>query len=140
MQQAGRIVSFDWDRYDQSSVVYRPAQMTAAELRRGQIAAYDKFYGLSSLARRFPLRGVRSRAQWAVYSLFMKRGAATDRKDTIAAPTEPPDAAPMPPILPANREWREAILAAAGDEIAAVPESALRGSENHDDLPLLRKA
>jgi hypothetical protein len=43
----------------------------------------------------------------------MKRGAATDRKDAVAAPTEAPDAAPMPPILPIKREWRQAVLEGA---------------------------
>lgn len=44
----------------------------------------------------------------------MKRGAATDRKDAIAEPTAAPDMAPMPPILPLKREWREAVLEATG--------------------------
>jgi radical SAM superfamily enzyme YgiQ (UPF0313 family) len=115
MVKAGRIVSYDWEKYDQTNVVYRPARMSGDELRRGQMAAYDKFYALSSLARRFPLRGSRSRLQWSMYNLFMKKGAATDRKDAVAVPTEAPDVAPIPPILPVNREWRRAILEATGD-------------------------
>ena len=43
----------------------------------------------------------------------MKKGAATDRKDAVAAPTAAPDVAPMPPILPLKREWREAVLEGA---------------------------
>ena len=85
MKKAERIVSFDWDKYDQANVVYRPAQMSADELRLGQTAAYETFYAPSSLARRFPLRGKRSRLQWSIYNLFMKKGAATDRKDAVAA-------------------------------------------------------
>ncbi len=79
LKRADRIVSFDWDKYDQANVVYRPAQMSGDELRLGQIAAYDAFYSLSSLARRFPLRGKRSRRQWSIYNLFMKKGAADGR-------------------------------------------------------------
>jgi hypothetical protein len=40
----------------------------------------------------------------------MKKGAATDRKDAVAAP----EMVPMPPILPLKREWREAVLEATG--------------------------
>jgi radical SAM superfamily enzyme YgiQ (UPF0313 family) len=114
MKKADRIVSYDWSKYDQANVVFRPAQMTADELRLGHDAAYDTFYAPSSMVRRFPFRGGRSRFQWSIYNLFMKRGAATDRKDTLPEPTAAPDMAPMPPILPLKREWREAVLEASG--------------------------
>jgi radical SAM superfamily enzyme YgiQ (UPF0313 family) len=114
MKKADRIVSYDWSKYDQANVVFRPAQMTADELRLGHDAAYDAFYAPSSMVRRFPLRGGRSRVQWSIYNLFMKRGAATDRKDTLPEPTAAPDMAPMPPILPLKREWRDAVLEASG--------------------------
>jgi len=114
MKKADRIVSYDWSKYDQANVVFRPAQMTADELRLGHDAAYDAFYAPSSMARRFPFRGRRSRFQWSIYNLFMKRGAATDRKDTLPEPTAAPDMAPMPPILPLKREWRDAVLEGSG--------------------------
>jgi radical SAM superfamily enzyme YgiQ (UPF0313 family) len=116
MKKAGRIVSFDWDKYDQANVVYRPAQMSGEELRVGQTGAYETFYALSSLARRFPLRGKRSRLEWSIYNLFMKKGAAAGRNSVVAAPTEAPDTTPVPPILPLQREWREAVLEASGDK------------------------
>jgi hypothetical protein len=62
------------------------------------------------MARRFPVRGSRRRIQWTIYNLFMKKGAATDRKDAVAPPTPEPTVVPMPPILPLKREWREAVL------------------------------
>ena len=43
MKKAGRIVSFDWSMYDQGHVVYRPAGMSADELRIGQASAYEGF-------------------------------------------------------------------------------------------------
>jgi radical SAM superfamily enzyme YgiQ (UPF0313 family) len=113
MKKANRIVSFDWEKYDQANVVYRPARMSGDDLRLGHAFAYETFYAPASIARRFPLRGGRNRFQWSIYNLFMKRGAATDRKDAVAAPTEAPDAAPMPPILPIKREWRQAVLEGA---------------------------
>jgi radical SAM superfamily enzyme YgiQ (UPF0313 family) len=119
LKKANRIVSFDWAKYDQANVVYRPARMSGDELRLGQTLAYETFYAPSSIARRFPLRGGRSRLQWSIYNLFMKKGAATDRKEAIAPPTEAPDVAPMPPILPIKREWRQAVLEETGDSVLA---------------------
>ncbi len=81
MKKANRIVSFDWTMYDQGHVVYRPAQMTADELRIGQGRTYGKFYSRSSIASRFPLRGRRHRTQWLIYNLFMRRGSQTENID-----------------------------------------------------------
>jgi hypothetical protein len=88
--------------------------MTGDELRLGQNTAYEMFYAPSSIARRFPLRGPRNRLQWSIYNLFMKKGAATDRKDRVAEPTEAPITAPIPPVMPLKREWREAVLEGIG--------------------------
>lgn len=112
MKKADRIVSFDWEKYDQGNVVYRPAQMSGDTLRRGQIGAYKTFYATGSMAKRFPVRGSRKRAQWAIYNLFMRKGSEKDRKLDVAPATAEPDVAPMPPILPIKREWREAVLEA----------------------------
>jgi len=114
MKKANRIASFDWTMYDQGHVVYRPAGMSGEELRLGHRRAYEGFYSRSSIASRFPVRGKRHRAQWLIYNLFMRRGSQTDKIDSIAAPTAEPNVAPMPPILPVKREWRAAVLEAAG--------------------------
>jgi radical SAM superfamily enzyme YgiQ (UPF0313 family) len=116
MKKANRIVSFDWDKYDQSQVVYRPAQMTGDELRVGQARAYDAFYKLSSIAGRFPLQGRRHRGQWLIYNMFMRKGSATENIDSVAAPTPAPDSSPVPPIMPVKREWREAVIEAVGNQ------------------------
>lgn len=113
MKRANRIVSFDWSMYDQGQVVYRPARMAADELRNGGSDAYRRFYSTSSIAGRFPPRGPRHRAQWLLYNLFMRK-ASRREKNIVAAPTAEPEIAPMPPILPVKREWRAAVLAAAG--------------------------
>ena len=112
MKKAGRIVSFDWTMYDQGHVVYQPAGMSADELRLGQSSAYENFYSKSSIARRFPLRGARHRAQWLIYNLFMRKASQTENIGSIAPPTAEPELAPMPPILPVKREWRAAVLEA----------------------------
>lgn len=113
MKKAGRIVSYDWSMYDQGQVVYRPAQMTGDALRRGGSDAYRRFYTAGSIAGRFPLRGSRRRGQWLIYNLFMRK-ASRSEKNIVALPTAEPDVAPMPPILPVKREWRAAVLEAAG--------------------------
>jgi len=113
MKRAGRIVSFDWTMYDQGHVVYRPGGMLADELRVGQGSAYAGFYSGRSIASRFPLRGKLDRAQWAIYNLFMRKASRTEKIEAIAPPTAEPNMAPMPPILPVKREWREAVLEAA---------------------------
>ena len=114
MKKANRIVSFDWEKYDQGHVVFRPAQMSGDELRLGQSRTYETFYSLASIASRFPTRGPRHRTQWLIYNTFMRRASKTESKRivSIAAPTEVPDTAPMPPILPVKREWRAAVLEA----------------------------
>ena len=113
MKKAHRIFSFDWSMYDQGHVVYRPAQMSADELRLGQRSAYESFYSTSSIASRFPLCGKRHRAQWLIYNLFMRKAAQTDNTHSIAPTTAEPDVAPIPPILPVKREWRAAVMEAA---------------------------
>ena len=37
-----------------------------------------------------------------IYNLFMRRASQTENIESIAAPTEEPSLAPMPPILPVN--------------------------------------
>jgi hypothetical protein len=49
MKKANRIVSFDRSMYDQGHVVYRPAQMSADELRIGLGSAYGSFHSTSSI-------------------------------------------------------------------------------------------
>jgi radical SAM superfamily enzyme YgiQ (UPF0313 family) len=113
MKKANRIISFNWTMYDQGHVVYRPAQMSGDELRVGLNDAYGKFYALSSIASRFPMHGRRRRAQWTIYNMFMRAGSRTEHIEAIAPPTDLPDVAPFPPILPIKREWRDAVLEAA---------------------------
>ncbi len=112
MRKANRIVSYDWTRYDQGHVVYKPAQMSATELRQGIGEVYNQFYSASSIASRFPLRGKRDRTQWTIYNLFMRAASRTEKIEEVTKTPEPAFA-PMPPILPVKREWRAAVFEAA---------------------------
>ena len=131
MKKANRIVSFDWDQYDQSSVVYRPKKMTGEDLRLGHNGAYNTFYSASSIARRFPYRGGRNVLEWSIYNLFMRKGSTFDRKHLVAPPTREPDLAPVPPLLPVKREWRDAVLEAIGTTEASYS-SAHRSAPRRD--------
>jgi radical SAM superfamily enzyme YgiQ (UPF0313 family) len=51
MSAEGRIVSRNWDLYDTRHVVYRPARMTSAALKRGYDWAYREFYRWSAIGR-----------------------------------------------------------------------------------------
>ena len=114
MKKANQIVSFDWEKYDQANVVYQPKKMTGEELSLGHDGAYKTFYSISSIARRFPYAGGRNVVEWSIYNMFMRKGAPSDSKHAIATPTPEPDLAPVPPLLPVKREWRDAVLEAIG--------------------------
>jgi radical SAM superfamily enzyme YgiQ (UPF0313 family) len=51
MEAAGRLLTRDWDLYDTRHVVYRPAKLTAEDLKTGYDWAYREFYRWSSIAR-----------------------------------------------------------------------------------------
>jgi radical SAM superfamily enzyme YgiQ (UPF0313 family) len=51
MEAAGRITTRNWDLYDTRHVVYRPARLTAAQLKGGYDRAYRDFYGWRNIGR-----------------------------------------------------------------------------------------
>ena len=53
MESEGRILTYDWSQYNsRDDVVYQPKHMSAAELLAGFRYANERFYSLSSIARR----------------------------------------------------------------------------------------
>jgi radical SAM superfamily enzyme YgiQ (UPF0313 family) len=106
-----RIISFDWDKYDQGHIVYRPSQLTREQLREGHMEAYRQFYGWRSMLRRFPRGDARSRFHWSVYNLFFRRGEVTGRhlEDAVAEPTLEPAFAAEPPLMPERAAWRQLV-------------------------------
>jgi hypothetical protein len=130
MKKENRIVSFDWEKYDQANVVYRPKQMTGEELRIGHYGAYNTFYALPSIARRFPYRGGRNVLEWTIYNMFMRKGSTFDRKHLVPPPTPEPALAPVPPLLPVKRESRDAVLEALGTTEASYS-AAHRSAPKH---------
>jgi radical SAM superfamily enzyme YgiQ (UPF0313 family) len=51
MNDAGRLLHHDWDRYDTRQVVFEPARLTARELEEGYWRAYRDFYRWGSILR-----------------------------------------------------------------------------------------
>jgi radical SAM superfamily enzyme YgiQ (UPF0313 family) len=49
MQAAGRITTYNWDRYDTRHVVYRPLRLTPQALEQGYWRAYRDFYRWGSI-------------------------------------------------------------------------------------------
>jgi radical SAM superfamily enzyme YgiQ (UPF0313 family) len=112
MLRRRQIVSFDWDKYDQSHIVFRPASVTAEQLYRGYLDTYDGFYALPSMLRRFPWSGGRSRVDWAIYNAFFRKGGVVtrDREQLIAKPSPPPEFSAVPPLMPQKAAWRDLVL------------------------------
>src|SRR3954468_6371375 len=54
MEQEGRLLHRDWEKYDTANVVFRPAQMTAEELQLGYDWLYRRLFSLKSIWARRP--------------------------------------------------------------------------------------
>lgn len=111
MLRAGKIVSCNWDKYDQSNIVYQPESMSVEELRDGYRRTYRSFYSFGSMAKRFPIRGSRPRGLWTIYNLFYRqievRGIGA--RDMIAPATPMPAHVAAPPLTPQRSVWRDMV-------------------------------
>jgi radical SAM superfamily enzyme YgiQ (UPF0313 family) len=77
LSEEGRIVEHDRRKYNTSHVVFRPARMTAEELREGYLWIYDRFYSLGNIVRRRPA-DPRRLAPYLAFNLgYRKFGRAT---------------------------------------------------------------
>jgi radical SAM superfamily enzyme YgiQ (UPF0313 family) len=132
MMKDGRVTNFDWDMYDQGNIVFDPIGMTRQSLEEGHTFAYNKFYSLPSIVKRFPLRASRSRFYWSVYNLFFRRGEMIKpERSSAQILSQPPTHAPHPPLLPQKAAWRE--LAGAPEPspgvVSAASHRGLRAAE-----------
>lgn len=59
MHAAGRITTYDWERYDTRHVVYRPTHLTPEALEEGYWRAYRDFYRWGSI-----FQGAKTKADW----------------------------------------------------------------------------
>ena len=107
-----RMVSYDWDKYDQGYIVYRPKKLTPEQLRAGHMVAYREFYSLPSLIRRFPTKGSRSKFYWTVYNLFFRKGEVSGSTivDAVAEFDGDAEHLAQPPLMPQRAAWRDLVL------------------------------
>ncbi|MDR2088144.1 MAG: B12-binding domain-containing radical SAM protein [Clostridiales Family XIII bacterium] len=77
LESAGRITETDLAKYNTAHVVFKPAGMTAEELRDGYLRMYRKFYSLRNIIRRFP-KEKSLRMPYLLFNLlYRKYGRAT---------------------------------------------------------------
>jgi radical SAM superfamily enzyme YgiQ (UPF0313 family) len=69
-QKQGRLVTYDWDRYNGASVCYRPARMSPLELRHAQMAAFAEFFSLPSAFSRLGVVPLKKRAWLANLAIW----------------------------------------------------------------------
>lgn len=100
LKREQRITDWDWSRYTMSHVVYRPRNMTAAELRQGRLYTYRRFYSRRSILRRMLVwRGGLSRA--ALYMIVNRSYRRLHRGGRIAH-TIPGERSVAPATSPAQ--------------------------------------
>ena len=68
----GRIIDHDLTHYNTSRAVFRPAQMSAAELEAGYLRMYRQFYSWRSILRRRPA-DPRRRKAYLMFNLFYRK-------------------------------------------------------------------
>jgi radical SAM superfamily enzyme YgiQ (UPF0313 family) len=54
LEQAGRIIDYNWDHYNTAHVVFQPKNMTPQELEGGYLWAYKTVYSWKNILRRVP--------------------------------------------------------------------------------------
>lgn len=75
LEREGRLLHRDWELYDTSHVVFRPARMTADELQEGYAAAYSELFSAASIWRRRPRRMSEVPAYLAMSTLYKRSNA-----------------------------------------------------------------
>jgi hypothetical protein len=69
LNQEGRILHRDWEKYDTRHAVFRPKHMTPSQLEEGYWWSYQKFYAYRSILKRSvglpnPLKRVLYNVAW----------------------------------------------------------------------------
>lgn len=76
--ETGRIIDFDYSKYNTANVVFQPKKMTVDELQQGYLKIYKDIYSFKNIIKRTP----KAKSQWIPYYLFnifyRKYGKFTD--------------------------------------------------------------
>jgi len=92
-RRQGRLLTQEWDKYNGSTVVYRPTDMSVNQLRHAQMAAFNEFYAPASAFRRlgvWPIKRNSWLANLAIYRglkyYYDKKGRPLPRFADYLAP------------------------------------------------------
>ncbi len=148
MEQNKRIVSYDWDKYDQGSIVYSPRNLSPQELRDGPRAGLPEV--LLGAFDRAPVPGpglAQPRLLERLQPVLPQgRGDRPHRQECDRRADRRPRPVPIPPIAPQKEGWRDLVASQSGPRpatsagpsgptgIAPVParvRSTPRGARDH---------
>ena len=60
LEQAGRLLTRDWNLYDAHHVVFQPAQMSPYELQKATVKVFKRFYSVPNIFKNLFTTGIRS--------------------------------------------------------------------------------
>ncbi len=79
LEKEGRIIDYDYTRYNTAHVVFQPKHMTPKQLYEGYLWIYDRFYSLENILKRMPVDR-RRRIPYFLFNLgYRKFGRLTSR-------------------------------------------------------------
>ncbi len=73
MKKEGRILTYDWSKYDTGHVVFQPKQLTPEELEAGYRWVYRELYSWPNILRRLPTRNLRYAARSLIFNIALKK-------------------------------------------------------------------
>jgi radical SAM superfamily enzyme YgiQ (UPF0313 family) len=73
LEAEGRILTYDWDKYDTAHAVFQPARMTVEELERGYVWIYGRFYSWPNILRRTPAGSLERKVRFLVFNIALKK-------------------------------------------------------------------
>lgn len=111
MQKDERITSYNWDKYDQGYIVYKPIGISSDDLWMKHKGMYEQFYSLKSMAKRFPYSGRRARGQWSIMNMFFRKGEVSgiDVEEPIIVDDTSLRCQPQIPHAPTHPAWQGII-------------------------------
>ncbi len=112
MLKQDRILSCDWNKYDQGHIVYRPKNLTAEQLMHGHASVYRSFYSIPSIFRRFPRKASRNRLHWILYNMIGHKRISRRCKpaETLPKVIERSLHRAKPPVMPERKDWEALVL------------------------------
>jgi radical SAM superfamily enzyme YgiQ (UPF0313 family) len=111
MQKENRITSYNWDKYDQGFIVYKPRGISTEDLWAKNKMMYENYYSAKSILKRFPFFQKRERMQWLIMNMFFRKGEVSgiSESDPIIIDDSILHSRPEVPLMPRLPAWRQTI-------------------------------